>query len=315
MPLLFSQFPQWVWKYFSKSVVFSFFKYHNQAAKTQEFAIFTWKHELESSCKHIRSPESVKKRRQSGWKSTTACFHSSQTGMDMSSYFCLILKPWQDRVIRRSFVNVFEMSEVWISFSWSLWRINAMLSITYFDTTTIWWPYILAKGHKKRPTMQSTEKEKFKKVEWAEGSAPMAATQKPNRRIRNKKGTTETWKPNLSWLTNALTSMCFRLEVSCLRTFFLTPSPKHCPIKHPHYRLVTSPKQKAAPRRSSPLPLFSPWLWLSCSPSVMVIYISENNKVEAVEPRDTGEDHRCPSYHPLPCHSHFSLLLGGDKGV
>lgn len=45
---------------------------------------------------------------------------------------------------------------------------------------------------------------------------------------------------------------------------------------------------------------FSTPLWLSCSPSVMVIYISENNKAEALEPREGWSGPQMSVLSPTP---------------
>lgn len=127
----------------------------------------------------------------------------------------------------------------------------------------------------------------------------------------------------LTWLTFIL-SMCLVRVCQCnaaqksLKCFsdqrFLYPIPHQHSIKHTHTTGLTLFPNKSCPSVVLPFPPFFTWLWLSCSPSVMVIYISEKNKAMAVEPKRAGEGHRCLSRHPPPCHIQLSLLIVDGKG-
>lgn len=68
-----------------------------------------------------------------------------------------------------------------------------------------------------------------------------------------------------------------------LRPYRSIPHPLH--HKNTHYGADTWLEQKLSLNAPPQLP-FLFWLWLSSSPSVMVIYISENNEAKAVKPRE-----------------------------
>lgn len=88
-----------------------------------------------------------------------------------------------------------------------------------------------------------------------------------------------------------------RLEIS-LALSSHPPFPPSHPYTQWTYHFSPSPNHK--------LPLVSPpWLWLSCSPSVMVIYISENNNTRVVKPTEgrRGPQMSAPPLAPAAIHS------------
>lgn len=100
-----------------------------------------------------------------------------------------------------------------------------------------------------------------------------------------------------------------------------TPDKNSLPIPHPVLH-KTPIQQKLLLTKSCLLVLlyflpFPSWRWLSCPLSVMAVYISENNKTEAVEPREGWSgSHVCPSTHPHDTSSyHFcwKAMGGGEE--